>query len=333
MWFGDLPVDRAEGAVLAHSVQAGERRLRKGLVLEPAHLDTLRAAGVSVVRVARLGAGDVSEDVAAARLADALCGPGLRASRAATGRVNLHATARGVVRIDVEAVTRVNTVDPAITLATLHPFHHVQDGAMVATIKIIPYGVAGRHLDLAAGHGAGALSLSPTVLRRAALIETVIPEATAGKGATVTAQRLAALGVELVETIDLPHAEPPLAQALGDLVARGGCDLILILTGSATSDIHDVAPAALRAAGGRVAHYGMPVDPGNLLFLGSLSGLPVIGLPGCARSLARNGADWVLERVVCGVPVGGADIMAMGVGGLLKESPVRPRPRAARDHG
>ncbi len=71
----------------------------------------------------------------------------------------------------------------------------------------------------------------------------------------------------------------------------------------------------------------MPVDPGNLLFLGRLGTKPVIGLPGCARSPAMNGADWVLERVICGVPVGPADIMRMGVGGLLKEIPERGRPR------
>ena len=71
----------------------------------------------------------------------------------------------------------------------------------------------------------------------------------------------------------------------------------------------------------------MPVDPGNLLFIGDLGGVPVIGLPGCVKSPALNGADWVMERVICGVPVTSADIAAMGVGGLLKESPTRPYPR------
>ena len=75
----------------------------------------------------------------------------------------------------------------------------------------------------------------------------------------------------------------------------------------------------------------MPVDPGNLLFLGHLGEAPVIGLPGCVRSPALNGADWVLERVACAVPVSAADISAMGVGGLLKEIPTRPQPRAGRN--
>ncbi|MEL6737069.1 MAG: molybdopterin biosynthesis protein, partial [Pseudomonadota bacterium] len=94
--------------------------------------------------------------------------------------------------------------------------------------------------------------------------------------------------------------------------------------------LHDIAPSALRSAGGKVTRYGMPVDPGNLLFFGACAGKPVIGLPGCARSPALNGADWVLERVICGVALSQADIAHMGVGGLLKEIPTRPRPRGQR---
>ena len=87
---------------------------------------------------------------------------------------------------------------------------------------------------------------------------------------------------------------------------------------------------ALRAAGGEVTRFGMPVDPGNLLFIGRLQGAEVIGLPGCARSMALNGADWVLSRLACGLAVTSADIAGMGVGGLLKEVPSRPMPRTRK---
>ena len=51
-------------------------------------------------------------------------------------------------------------------------------------------------------------------------------------------------------------------------------------------------------------------------------------LPGCARSPKLNGIDWVLQRIFAGMPVGPAEIMGMGVGGLLKEVEHRPLPRA-----
>jgi molybdenum cofactor cytidylyltransferase len=148
----------------------------------------------------------------------------------------------------------------------------------------------------------------------------------AAKGRRAVEARLAALGMGLAAVRTVPHATAAMAEALADLPGA----LVLILTGSATSDLHDAAPEAVRRAGGSVARFGMPVDPGNLLFHGRLGARPVIGLPGCARSPALNGADWVLERLACGLEVSDAAVAAMGVGGLLKESPARPHPREGR---
>jgi molybdenum cofactor cytidylyltransferase len=71
----------------------------------------------------------------------------------------------------------------------------------------------------------------------------------------------------------------------------------------------------------------MPVDPGNLLLMGRLVGRTVIGLPSCARSPKLNGFDFVLWRVLAGLPVGRPELARMGVGGLLTEIPTRPQPR------
>ncbi|WP_028028578.1 molybdopterin-binding protein [Gemmobacter nectariphilus] len=330
MRFGPVPLDQAQGAVLAHSVQLPAGRLRKGQVLNAAHLDQLRAAGWQDITVARLDPGDVPEDAAALRLAKALvAGQGLRIQPVGTGRVNIHATGPGVLRIHADAIHAANAVDPMITVATLPEWQRLDPDTMAATVKIIAYAVPGAALERACAAAAGALALCPPVLRSAVLIETRIgDDPPPDKGARVTAARLDRLGLALSGHHVVPHRAADLAQALRE-VSRA--DLILILTGSATSDPMDVAPSALRLAGGVVDHVGMPVDPGNLLFVGHLDGRPVIGLPGCARSPALNGADWVLERIACGIPVGPADIAAMGVGGLLTEIPTRPRPRASGD--
>ena len=97
--------------------------------------------------------------------------------------------------------------------------------------------------------------------------------------------------------------------------------MLLIHGASAILDRRDVIPSAIERAGGRVDHFGMPVDPGNLLLLGHVGERVVLGLPGCARSPKVNGFDWVLERLVAGLPVGSAEIMRMGAGGLLAEIP------------
>ncbi len=333
MKFGSVPLDQALGAILAHSVALPGSVLRKGIVLGLPQIAALRATGRDSVIVARLDPDDLHEDAAAARIGIAMqpAGQGLRASPAATGRVNLYALGAGVLGVDQAAVTALNRINPMITLACLRPFARLAAGSMVATIKIISYGVNGADVDRACAVIGPALQVMPPVLQTATLIETTI--GTGGylpdpgpKGRAALSARLARLGVRLTARRIVAHEAGAIAGAVTE-AALAGTQMIFILTASATSDPMDVGPAAVWAAGGNVMQFGIPVDPGNLLFLGSLGQIPVIGLPGCARSPALNGADWVLERVICGVPVSPDDLAAMGVGGLLKETPARGRLR------
>lgn len=331
MEFGEVPLDRALGSILAHSVALPDGRLRKGKLLEAADIARLSAAGLTAVTVARLGAEDVHEDAAALAIARALVpdpeAAGLDLRIVGTGRVNLHARFAGIVRLDPPAIHALNGVDPMITVATVAEWQRLDAGAMAATVKIIAYGVDRRALDRACRAGTGAIALLPPRRHRIGLVQTrVDPGEDGAKGLAAMTLRAERLGAGITATRLVDHHIPTLAAAIDDL---RDCDLILILTGSATSDPRDVGPEALRRAGGRVDHFGMPVDPGNLLFLGEFGDIPVIGLPGCARSPALNGADWVMERLICGQPVTSADIGRMGVGGLLKEIPTRPRPRTA----
>ncbi|NRB34879.1 MAG: molybdopterin-binding protein [Rhodobacteraceae bacterium] len=331
MKFGPVPISEAEGSILAHSVTADGTKFRKGQVLGAEEVAALRAAGTNELVVARLEEGDLHEDEAAAQLATALVpdaqAAGLRVTQPFTGRVNLIADAPGVVRLDVEALHRFNAIHPMITVATVPAFQQVGPGAMVATIKIISYSVPQADVARAAATAPAALRLTRPIYGSAGLVVTDIPGGPDNtKGIAAITARVESLGMDMAEVITVPHETPALAQALG----RVKGDIALILTGSATSDLHDTAPEAVRRAGGAVDRFGMPVDPGNLLFIGQMGLRPVIGLPGCARSPALNGADWVLSRVACGVEVTSADISVMGVGGLLKEIPTRPQPRGLR---
>ncbi|KIC10033.1 molybdopterin biosynthesis protein [Leisingera sp. ANG-M1] len=328
MKFGPVPLHEAQGAILAHSLQGATRKIAKGTKLASEDLAELSAAGHTELTVARLEPGDMHEDAAAEALANALVpdpeGQGIRISGAGTGRVNLYAAQAGLVRLDRARLEGFNAVDPMITIATVPDYHRADANGMIATIKVISYAVPEDAVRQACTGAEGAMQVVPPVFTRATLIETRVTEETpADKGRAAMAGRLHRMGISLSDRVVVPHREMELAEALSQ--APG--ELLFVLTGSATSDVMDVAPQAVRRAGGAVTRFGMPVDPGNLLFLGDYQGKPVIGLPGCARSPALNGADWVLERVICGIPVTAQDIAAMGVGGLLKEIPTRPMPR------
>jgi molybdenum cofactor cytidylyltransferase len=331
MRFGPVPLAEALGTILAHSAALPEGRLRKGCILGAEEIARLQASGHDKVIVARLDSTDMHEDAAALAIAQALVpdpqAAGLDLRRVGTGRVNLHARTAGVLDLAAAKVDALNAVDPMLTLATVPRWQRLAAGEMAATVKVIAYGVPTASVTAACRVGADALNLRPPHLTRVALVETHTDPAARRLAPDAITHRLAALGARLVAHLHSPHREAELAAALASVTDAG---LILILTASATSDPEDVAPGAVRRAGGRVDRFGMPVDPGNLLFLGTLNGTPVIGLPGCARSPALNGADWVMERLICGVPVTAADIAGMGVGGLLKESPARGRPREAK---
>ncbi len=332
MRFGSVKVGDAEGAVLAHSLVIAGKRLRKGRTLVASDLACMREAGLHDVIVAQLDAGDLDENSAAKMVAEAMVpdpfAANLRLTVASTGRVNVYATVPGVLELDVERIESANRVDPLITIATLPRLARTRPGGMVSTVKIISYGVADVSVGRVTQRLREAMRVKPVLIENAVLIQTDTG-AGPGKGERAIRSRLDALGMMLHDVVTVPHRVEPLAES----IASSGAELVLILTASATSDPLDVAPEAVRMAGGTVTRFGMPVDPGNLLFIGHQGGRPVIGLPGCARSPALNGADWVLERVSCGLEVSDGDIAAMGVGGLLKESPTRPHPRETRRQG
>ncbi|WP_029031162.1 molybdopterin-binding protein [Salinarimonas rosea] len=330
MIFATLPVREAVGALSVHSVKAPGVVLKKGAAIGEAEAAALAAAGVSEIVAVRLEPGDVGEDAAAARLAQAAAGEGLRCDAPFTGRVNLFSTTAGVLVADAAAVGRINAVDEAITVATLPAYAPVVEGEMVATVKIIPYAVPEDALGRAvAAAGQGALRIAPWVRRRIGVVSTLLPAlkpTVVDKTLRVLEKRLAPTGARIVAETRRPHAVADLAEALGAMAAQEA-DLIVVFGASAIADRRDVIPAAIEAADGRVDHFGMPVDPGNLLLVGTITGRPVVGAPGCARSPKENGFDWVLHRLLAGLPVTRADIVAMGVGGLLMEIVSRPQPR------
>ncbi|MGH6789803.1 MAG: NTP transferase domain-containing protein [Pseudolabrys sp.] len=332
MKFGPVRPDEAIGATSVHSIRQGELVLKKGTLIGAKEVAALKAAGVEEIVVARLDPGDVSEDEAAAEIASAVGGEGVRADRAFTGRCNLFAKTAGILVVDKDAVDRLNRVDEAVTFATLSAFKPVVEGEMIATVKIIPFAVAagGRDAALAeANKTKPVIRVAPYKVRKIGVVSTLLPglaTKVVEKTLRVMSERIAPAGATIMAERRVPHEQAALAKAI-DEVMKAGAEMVVVFGASAIADRRDVIPAAVEAVGGTIEHFGMPVDPGNLMLIGQARGLPVIGAPGCARSPKENGFDWVLMRMLAGIPVGREDITGMGVGGLLMEIVTRPQPR------
>lgn len=332
MKFGPVSPTEAIGGVTVHTLRQGSLVLKKGTIIGHAEAEVLFRAGVKEIVVVRLEDGDISEDAAAASIAQAVAGEGVHVERAFTGRANLFAARAGVLVVDGARVDRINGVDEAITFATLAAFKPVVEGEMIATVKLIPFGIEARLRDAAvAAASGGALRVAPYVIKRVGIVSTLLPGLVpqmVEKALRVTAQRLAPADATIMAERRVPHDKAVLEVAIKELLGLG-MELVIVFGASAIADRQDVIPAAISGIGGAIEHFGMPVDPGNLLLIGSAGGVPILGAPGCARSPVENGFDWVLMRLLAGLKVTRAELTGMGVGGLLMEIVTRPQPRAS----
>jgi len=206
---------------------------------------------------------------------------------------------------------------------------------MIATVKIIPFAVsktAHAQALAVAAKMKPLVRIAPYRVKKLGIVSTVLPglaDKVIEKTLRITADRIAPAGATIVAERRAPHETRALAAAIEE-VLDAGAELVIVFGASAIADTRDVIPAAVEAVGGRIGHFGMPVDPGNLLLIGEARGKPVLGAPGCARSPKENGFDWVLMRLLAGLEVSREDIIGMGVGGLLMEIVTRPQPREGK---
>jgi len=338
--FEPVPLSEAEGKILGHNIAGanGQRLLRKGRLLTAADLESLHALGRQSVYVAQLEDSDVDENTAARRVAEAICGAGLKVTGAASGRANLLSNEIGLLRVDVERLTQINEYN-GTTLATLMNHSPVHARQIVATVKIIPYAVP----ESTVSEVEAIVSGSRPIVR----VDTLPPQAVGMilSGSTSVQQKLVKdfvplrdriekLGSAVTRTDFVALDDEADEAALADMLRRqisAGIKMILLAGETAIMDEQDIIPRAIERAGGNVESVGAPVDPGNLLMVAYIGNVPVVGAPGCARSRKINIVDWILPRLLAGDRLMRNDIVALGHGGLLQDVQERGMPRDIKE--
>lgn len=328
MFLTTLPVDQAIGHILRHNIAdaAGHKVLPKGRRITVDDVARLSTLGIATVRVAVLEPGDVHEDDAAQRLADAVRRPGIVPTDAVHSRVNLLAEADGVVEVDVPALLAINEID-GLTIATLPNHALVRERKRVATIKIIPFAIPEaliRQAEQIGVEAGGVVGVRRLLQRRVGVLLVVSPEAR-DRIIRLVLPAIEGRVTELGSTIAVVRYagldEEEVAEGIAALHASG-CDLLITAGETSIMDRDDVTPQGIRMAGGHIEHYGAPVEPGNLLLLaylddGTKQGVPILGAPGCVRSRATNIVDLLLPRLLAGERVTRRAIVELGHGGLL----------------
>jgi molybdenum cofactor cytidylyltransferase len=334
MKFGPVPVEQAIGKILGHTLSDGDghKLFNKGYRLTGDDATALCAQGITSVVVADLDADDVGENDAAGRVGAVVAGAGVRMTAPGVGRSNLTAEAAGVLHVDVERLRALNTVDEGITLATLRTHSLVRGGQMIGLVKIIPFAVAGAHLaevEAIACTGEAIISLRPLAVRSVSVViagpQAAHEQLTADYLPPIQG-RIEGLGSTITDILYTAY-EPRAVESVLRGEQNGGRDLVIVVSIAATMDRGDVLPAALEAAGAADIQFGIPVDPGNLLVLGYLGRMAVMGAPGCIKSAKSNVIDMLLPRLLTGERLRRSDLIEMGHGGLMEDICERPMPR------
>jgi len=319
MKFGPVPVQKLKGSIVGHSHHLEEQVIRKGTVLDDSHIEIFERAGFTEVVVAVLEEDDIVENIAAQKIARLLCGSGVEISKPIAGRCNIRSSVKGVLDFDSQKLEDLNVLDWRVTVASKHRYSTVQANQVIATIKIIPYAIPQELMDQIMGMVSELFAIMSFQKHRAAMVVSYFNQISDNqRQRSIDAQstRLQDLGSSLDRVVDCEHRLDTVADSLSKTLEEGW-DLVLFSGACAVADEEDVFPAAIRKIGGVVRHIGMPVEPGNMLVWGEVQGIPVIGIPGCARSSKKSGLDWVLERILSDISFEPRDIMRMGVGGLL----------------
>ncbi|MCY0894792.1 MAG: molybdopterin-binding protein [Alicyclobacillaceae bacterium] len=329
MKYKEIPVEDAIGLTLAHDmtqIVPGEFKgtaFHKGHVIQEEDVPRLYDMGKRHIYVLELEAGEVHENDAAIRMANALAGPHVKLSDVHEGKVVLKAASAGMLWVDVRRVTAMNLIDD-VSIATRTPYLHVDEGTSIAGVRPIPLVIDEekvRAVELIAEEAVGGkamIDVLPYKPQRVVLVTTgseIESGRIVDKAGPVLRGKFARYGLEVLRQEFVGDDVSRIEQALKTAHADGAT--LVCVTGGMSVDPDDKSPLAIRNAATHVVTYGTPILPGSMLMLAYLRDMTIFGLPGAVIYDDRTSFDLLLPRVLAGIAVTKQDIAPLGVGGWL----------------
>ncbi|HPJ95871.1 MAG TPA: molybdopterin-binding protein [Syntrophales bacterium] len=322
-----LETEKAVGKVLCHDmtqiikgVHKGPR-FKKGHVIREEDVPVLLSMGKHHIQLMDLDPGELHEEDAGLRLAEAVAGPGLALKGPVEGKYELIATTAGLLRVDAKTLLKINRI-PQIAIVTLHDLTPVHKGEKVAGAKVVPLVIEEKHVTRVEALAKHAFPLIAVKLYRKIKVGGVITGREVCEGriddgfGPVLHDKTAAFGLEPPNLTYVSDDREKITRAILDQLDKG-CELVLV-TGGMSVDPDDVTPAGIRMTGAKIIRYGAPVMPGSMFLMAYKGDIPIIGVPGCAMYADTTILDLLLPRVLAGEKITVDDIVRFGHGGLCR---------------
>jgi hypothetical protein len=322
--YKSVPVEEAVGMVLGHDITQivpGEFKgpaFKKGHILKSEDIPRLLDMGKRHVYALDFNDDFVHENESAERIARAAAGKGIKFTSPSEGRVNLIAEYTGLLKINVQALHRINTIDE-IALATLHSDQKIVEGTQVAGARIIPLATKKEKIETIekiCRDNFPVVTIKPFRAMKVGVITTgseVYTGRITDKFGPVLREKFGELGCHIIKQVFVSDEIPMTVAAINDLIKEGA--ELVALTGGMSVDPDDQTPASIRAAGGEVLVYGAPVFPGAMFMLAHIGEVALVGLPGCVMYHRASIFDLIVPRIVAGEKITRDDIVSLGHGG------------------
>ena len=197
----------------------------------------------------------------------------------------------------------------------------VQKNQLIGNVKILPYAINKKSLAeiLAKNYYSNFIRVKKAKTKNIALIISSDQENIKSNSKIINSidTRLSKFDLKIKYILFCKHDENNIKNILLSKKINNS-DLVLLYGSTSIVDKNDIIPKGLKKAKGTVISYGAPTDPGNLLMYGSLKNKNIIGVPGCAKSILRNGFDLILEKACFDFKINKKVIAELSYGGLFK---------------
>lgn len=315
----------AIGTILAHDLTKIVPGKFKGRVFKKGHIITeedipeFLSIGKEHVYVLDHKPDDIHENDAAKEIAHSISGKNISFTEPYEGKVNLKASITGLLKVDRDALLKINTIEEVI-VASRHTNIHVLEGQSVAGTRIIPLVTKKekiKQVKLLCEMNTPIIDVKPYNSLKIGIVTTgneIFSGRIDDKFGSVLKKKFEFYGSTIIEQIIVPDEIEKIKNAIDKLINKGA-DMI-VATGGMSVDPDDLTPAGIKAAGGDIITYGAPVLPGAMFLMAYINNIPVLGLPGCVMYFRASIFDLLVPKILAGEKISRKDVVALGYGGF-----------------
>jgi len=320
-----VKLEEAIGMTIGHDVTKvvpGEFKgaaFRRGHTLKREDIPELLSMGKEHIYIIEEEEGEVHEEEAALRIAEAVAGSEFELSKPREGKINIKSSISGLLKINKFLLGEINSI-PDISLATLHENTVCRPGTIVAGTKIIPLYIAEDRLkkieELCRNKG-NVFQIIPFKEKKVGIVITgneIYKGRIKDKFGDYLKNKVEPLGSVINHQTIVPDDEDIIASAILEMRDKGS-EVIFVCSGLSV-DPDDVTVEGVKKSGAKIISYGAPVMPGAMFLLAMLGDIPILGAPAAVIFNDTTIIDVILPRVLAGEEISRQDIIDMGHGGL-----------------